>query len=466
MLGITNTRGHYSTQSSFEHHRFWYCGTCKCLHRRYGLWSRLLLNFDLVLLGELLTAHHPSATHVYNNGLCFLLPNSSEFSPLHRLITDLHLVFLHLKRLDAERDGDHRLIQRFARLKKSTIQRALDNLALQGLPHQLWNDYLQTQWKLESMVLPVIEYAKPTEMLCRTIVRAAGELAQTPLEASFLDQLGQAFGRWIYLADAFKDLEDDQRRKRFNAFTHSTQHITDKHHALPLVQKAQNELATIIRAMHFNPQTEQYFLKRLDFTSQYNPNPTASCNSSLSPAPASLHSTKHLQALSLAASIALLFTASWQLHAAYITLVVQDGPNLAHQPTNWISLLPWMLSLWLAANLYASWKYRHTMRRLWSEWKAGVMSLLQRNTDEKNEEAEKNRLHRLIHFLVLLIASISGIFVFFSVLVFFTCFFFNFCSLFVEETTTSRQTPKEDYESYCKCCTGLCVATAKPYSRC
>ena len=466
MLGISNTRGHRNTELFFRHHRPWYCGTCKCLHRHHGLWSRLLLNFDLVLLGEILTAHHTAPPHRYNNGLCFSIPKSSDFSPLHRMIADLHLVFLHLKRLDAERDGDQFWVRHFSKLMESDIQRAIDNLALQGLPHQLWEDYLHAQWRLESMTLSVTEYAGPTEALCRTIVRVAGALAQTPLEATVLDQLGRAFGRWLYLADAFKDIEDDLRRKRFNAFTHSTQHITDRHKALQYVQKAQDELASVIRAMHLPDQVVQYFLKRLDFTSQYRSTATSACNYHIAPAPAGLHASRRMQALSIAASIALLLTASWQLHAAYATWIVQESTTTVHSATSWLTLLPWMLVLWVSANLYAAWKYRTMARRLWAEWKAGIDSLIKPKTDDKKDKSQKEALNELLRALALITLAILALLGLFTLFIILSCLCDSINASNSNSSAGRGTTDPDDPES-CSClplfectllvCGGACI---------
>lgn len=467
MLGISNSRGHRNTELFFRHHRPWYCGTCKCLHRHHGLWSRLLLNFDLVLLGEILTAHHTTSPYMYNNGLCFYIPKSSDFSPLHRMIADLHLVFLHLKRLDAERDGDHPWMRHLPRFMESHIQRALDNLALQGLPHQLWEDYLQAQWRLESMTLSVAEYAGPTEALCRTIVRAAGALAQTPLAATGLDQLGRAFGRWLYLADAFKDIEGDLRHKRFNAFTHSTQHITDRHKALQYVQKAQDDLASVIRALHLPDHAEQYFLKRFDFTSQYRSTPTSTaCNYTIAPIAASPHAPRRLQALSIAASVALLLTASWQLHAAYATWIVQESTTPAHPPTSWLALLPWMLALWVSANLYAAWKYRTMVRRLWAEWKAGIDSLLKSKTDDKKDKSREKALNELLRALALITLAILALLGLFTMFIILSCLC-DSNDASNSNSSAGRGTSDPDDPESCSCtplldctllaCSGACI---------
>jgi len=178
MLGITRPPSRAVEGLYHGLHRPWYCGTCKALHRYYGWWSRGVLHFDIVLMGELLAAvAGTKLPRQYNNGLCLDIPRETEFLPLHRYLADLHLAFLYVQLRDAHRDSEHPLRSAVGSLAAKTMRRALANLELQGVPSSLWDDYLRAQWKLEAGTHAVWTYARPTQQLCAVLLRRGAHLA-------------------------------------------------------------------------------------------------------------------------------------------------------------------------------------------------------------------------------------------------------------------------------------------------
>lgn len=389
-------------------HRPWYCGTCKALHRYYGLWSRGILHFDIVLLGELLAAVADiEPPRRYNNGLCLDIPARCEFLPLHRYLADLHAAFMYVRRRDALRDGEHRLAVALSGLATQAMQRALDNLECQGIPREVWDHYLRDQWHLEGERHHVLAYAQPTEQLCALLLRRGADVAGCADRAVALERFGHALGRWMYLADALRDLKDDQRLGRFNAFSHSIEDVRTVEEALPYVQSAQDALIRAIKELGLPAEREAYFIERLDFVGRYGVNAQHSCSHEQLHPQSRLHTRRRAWTLAAAASAALLLFAGWHIHAGLPPWVATATGSNATWSSLLRSALQWLWLPWALGVSYVFWKRRAVLHRWWHEWKAGWHSLWKEATEEHKKRKPWWKI--LLKVLLYLLLTVVGI---------------------------------------------------------
>ena len=197
----------------FDLYRATYCGLCRCLRRRYGLAAPMLLNFDFTFLALLLwepeDRFHPCRGRCHANPLR-RLPMCPDSGALE-LAADESVILAWWKLRDSVQD------EGFGR----------------GLPARALSVLLRPAYRKAARRCPgfdrtaercLKELAVLERERCTSLDRTADAFARllqaaAPQEGErgrVLSQLLYHLGRWIYLADARDDLEEDRLAGRYN----------------------------------------------------------------------------------------------------------------------------------------------------------------------------------------------------------------------------------------------------------
>ena len=186
----------------FDLYRATYCGLCRCLRRRYGLAAPMLLNFDFTFLALLLwepeDRFHPCRGRCHANPLR-RLPMCPDSGALE-LAADESVILAWWKLRDSVQD------EGFGR----------------GLPARALSVLLRPAYRTAERCLK--ELAVLERERCTSLDRTADAFARllqaaAPQEGErgrVLSQLLYHLGRWIYLADARDDWEEDRLAGRYN----------------------------------------------------------------------------------------------------------------------------------------------------------------------------------------------------------------------------------------------------------
>ncbi len=203
----------------FELYRALYCGLCKQLGKDYKTISRLLLNYDLVLLAILADALSGEVGTLKAEG-CFINPIQKRWMRHDTaglaLASDalILLSFYHLKDNLQDETGIKKILyalghpalywkHRHAAKKHPELDKAL--------AHQM-----NCQRKLEAAnCASVDEACDPTAQMCAQLFATAGRNKQ---EQHILYRLGLFAGQIVYLLDAAEDFEKDKKHGRYNVF--------------------------------------------------------------------------------------------------------------------------------------------------------------------------------------------------------------------------------------------------------
>ncbi len=197
----------------FDLYQATYCGLCRCLRRRYGLIAPMLLNFDFTFLALLLW--EPEDSFAPCRGRCHANPLVKRpMCPDSRaleLAADESVILTWWKLRDSVRDDGpwgglparwlswligpayRRAAGRCPDFDE-TVRSCLEELAL------LERDSCPSLDRTADTFARLLQCAAPRE----------GE------QGRVLAQLLYHLGRWIYLADARDDLEEDRRAGRYN----------------------------------------------------------------------------------------------------------------------------------------------------------------------------------------------------------------------------------------------------------
>ncbi len=202
----------------YEQYRGVYCSLCKTLGKRYGAMLRLTLSYDMTFLALLTMALKPQGV-----GFC---KSRCTYNPAKRCLAcsdtetldktaDTAALLSFYQCLDTVED------ERFfhslkARLMLPFLRRYHKKAKLRqpALDAQI-AEMMQKQAAVEAAKTASADAAaEPFAAFMQLLFSPLGEGTQKTVLARF----GYCLGRYIYLADAAEDLEEDGRRGRYNPF--------------------------------------------------------------------------------------------------------------------------------------------------------------------------------------------------------------------------------------------------------
>lgn len=197
----------------FDLYRATYCGLCRCLRRRYGLIAPMFLNFDFTFLALLLW--EPEESFAPCRGRC-------HANPLRRLPMCQDSPALELA-------ADESVILAWWKLRDSVEDEGFwSGMGARGLPGLLGPAYRKAARRrpeFDGTVRACLEELSVLEKEnCPSLDKTADTFARLLQSAApgegergrVLSQLLYHLGRWIYLADARDDLEEDKLAGRYN----------------------------------------------------------------------------------------------------------------------------------------------------------------------------------------------------------------------------------------------------------
>jgi hypothetical protein len=203
----------------FELYGGYYCGICKSIARRYGQLPRLALNYDSVFLAILLAAIRPGAEHVEIER-CFVHPEKKRTivydSPEIDYAADILLLLAYYKLKDDYQDEHSMKAAIGAALMKGTFRRLMDAVPEKSA---YVGEQLAELSRLESEKCPSID--RSAEPFARLMEEVFDDTQLENTENSedlhrIFRRIGYHLGKWIYLIDAYDDVEENLKKKSFN----------------------------------------------------------------------------------------------------------------------------------------------------------------------------------------------------------------------------------------------------------
>lgn len=200
----------------YELFRGYYCGLCKSMGRSFGTLSRFALNYDSVFLGLLLSSVH-NEVPVLKKESCIANPVKRKWivknSSAIDFAADINVLLTYYKLKDNIRD-EGGLLPRLGQMafrkgyeRASSKNKQLDEIIAGSISAQV---KLEEQ-KCSSMD----EAAEPFAKLLGQLL-AAGYRGEDKSVPRILDWAGYNLGKWIYLIDAFDDIEKDIKSGSYN----------------------------------------------------------------------------------------------------------------------------------------------------------------------------------------------------------------------------------------------------------
>ena len=195
----------------FELYQSYYCGLCKSLKERYGKRGQITLSYDMTFLALLLSSLYETET---NSGTrrCVAHPiekhlyRQNEFTDY---AADMNLMLSYEKCLDDWND-EHKTKKRvMAALLKNKNKEVYERY-----PEKIdriceWMDQIHKLEKRESRNIDEVSGAFG-EIMAEIFAYRQDEWEET------LRRMGFFFGKFIYLMDAYEDIEQDLKQGTYN----------------------------------------------------------------------------------------------------------------------------------------------------------------------------------------------------------------------------------------------------------
>lgn len=200
----------------FEMFRGYYCGLCKSMGRSFGTISRFALNYDSVFLGLLLSSVH-NEVPVLKRETCISNPVKKKWivkdSSHVDFAADINVLLTYYKLKDNIRD-EGGLLPRLAQMSflRGYKSAAARNRRLDEIIDASINAQVQLE---EQNCSSMDKAAEPfADMLGKLL--AAGYKGEDESIPRILGWIGYNLGKWVYLIDAFDDMEKDISSKSYN----------------------------------------------------------------------------------------------------------------------------------------------------------------------------------------------------------------------------------------------------------
>ncbi|EPR09161.1 DUF5685 family protein [Ruminiclostridium papyrosolvens] len=199
----------------FDIYRAYYCGVCKSIGKRHGQIKRMTLTYDAAFLALLLGSVLNIKTGLTKER-CIVHPFKKSFVTHNEIIdysSDINIILAYNNMKDKWNDDKSKI----ALAGMAAFKRAYGKLVVEypqkcAIINQRLSD------------LSILEKEK-----CNSIDAAAEPFAKLMEEVLDYDRLddktrqilrwmGYNIGKWIYLVDAFDDMQDDMKNSSYNPF--------------------------------------------------------------------------------------------------------------------------------------------------------------------------------------------------------------------------------------------------------
>jgi hypothetical protein len=221
MFGLMRAKKCGMTDEEKHFRRLNYCGTCKTAGALYGQKARLMLNHDAVFLAEVLSSLSGEDVKnwqkAYQSFNCMKLPKSDMPIALEFAAT-ANVVLTEFKLADHIKDSGRRRFKLIAGIFSKEFRKAEKLLKEWNFPIESVRSLLETQESREAKAFDLEETAFPTAETTAVFLAEGARLVGKPEAQAAAREVGFAFGKLIYLVDAFEDYEKDFAENRFNAF--------------------------------------------------------------------------------------------------------------------------------------------------------------------------------------------------------------------------------------------------------
>ena len=195
----------------FDVYHSYYCGLCRKLKERYGGLGELSLSYDMTFLLLLLTSLYEPETHL-SRCKCIAHPlekHETRINVFTDYIADMNVLLTCLKCQDDWED-------------EKKLTRLIYGRLLEGKSHKIKELYRDKIRSISLLMKEISDGEKADNQDIDAMSGLFGEVMAQIVAAredewsEILEQFGFYLGKFIYLMDAYEDVEEDIQKGRYN----------------------------------------------------------------------------------------------------------------------------------------------------------------------------------------------------------------------------------------------------------
>lgn len=212
MFGYVSAHKPELKMREFYKYKAYYCGLCKVLREKYGLLGQVTLTYDMTFLVILLTSLYESETK-REEQRCIVHPMKKQkmlSNEITEYAADMNIILTYYKLLDDWEDEKSKV----GYIGKQAYRKAFRKLK-QKYPEKC--DVIQAC--LERLQSCEIQGEENLDIVSRCFGELMGELFvyKKDVWEETLREMGFYLGKFIYILDAYDDLEKDIEKNNYNA---------------------------------------------------------------------------------------------------------------------------------------------------------------------------------------------------------------------------------------------------------
>lgn len=197
----------------FDEYRSYYCGLCKALKGRAGALGQISLSYDMTFLAVLLSLLYEPREEEYQSR-CMVHPLSKHRMKKNAMIdyvADMNLLLTRYKCKDDFAD-------------EKNMVKACYGTMLNGPIRRIQDTYVRQTEQVEKYLAELSELEKSKNYDIDKLSGCFGHLLEEIFVVkqdeweSYLRKIGFYIGKFVYVIDAYDDLEKDKKKGCFNPF--------------------------------------------------------------------------------------------------------------------------------------------------------------------------------------------------------------------------------------------------------
>ncbi|HHV12673.1 MAG TPA: hypothetical protein GXX75_20570 [Clostridiales bacterium] len=211
MFGYVNVNKAELKVKDFFKYKAYYCGLCKTLHQKYGRLGQMTLSYDMTFLIILLTSLYESETEK-SAGRCITHPvrkHDTLTNEITGYVADMNIALSYHHFLDDWQD-------------ERNILGLTGAKALEGAYKKINKRYPRQCREISEALSRLAQYEKNKEESMDAVAGCFGELMAALFTykedrwKGSLQKVGFYLGKYIYILDAYDDIEKDRRHGSYN----------------------------------------------------------------------------------------------------------------------------------------------------------------------------------------------------------------------------------------------------------
>ncbi|MCU6763023.1 Uncharacterised protein [uncultured Roseburia sp.] len=214
MFGYINVNRKELTEENLKIYQSYYCGLCQSLKKNTGIKGQMLLNYDMTFLIVLLTGLYELEDEE-KEFICAIHPGKKKLARMNEATQYAAAMNVMLAYHNLEDDW---------RDERAYAKRAIFQMIKKDY-QKIAGEYPRQAEALETYMKRLTAYERSEEHNIDLIAGLTGEMLgeifawKEDVWAEELKCLGFYMGKFIYLMDAYEDLDKDEKNKTYNLFS-------------------------------------------------------------------------------------------------------------------------------------------------------------------------------------------------------------------------------------------------------